>query len=268
MMMTHRKLFHCPSVDCSQTSSRRWNLQTHIRRKHNDRYNELTSKIQHWSVPNDNQPSFSPIHKGLHMNDTFTHSNPIEDVTKQTGAILDSFMEKIRTINELSHLINEFTRNSADDSGINEIAKSLKIQMVSNLFQKRRGVSAKKEKFPTGYRILVCNTCLSECSLKPVFNPIEFEAAIKTDHKCDPKNLFVCQNEEQIMEKRRQVKVLLEDCLSKIVSSRIGGRDAYLKAVKRTKHAFSEEKRRNFKIPANSSLIEERDCIKINHLVT
>ena len=85
--------------------------------------------------------------------------------------------------------------------------------------------------------------------MKPVFYPVEFEAQIKTDHKCDPKNLLG-QNEEQIMEK--------------VVSSRIGGKDAYLRAVKLSKHAFSEEKRRNFKIPRNSSLIEERDCIRVN----
>ena len=99
-------------------------MQIHIKRKHNDRFIELTSKIQHWSAPNDKQHSFSPNHKGLHMNDTFTHPNPIEDITKQTETILDTFTEKIRRINELNHSINEFNRNFAVDSGNNQIANS------------------------------------------------------------------------------------------------------------------------------------------------
>jgi hypothetical protein len=75
-----------------------------------------------------------------------------------------------------------------------------------------------------------------------VFYPIELEGATKTDHKCDPKNLFG-QNEEQIKENRRQLKVFYEDRLSIIVSSRIGQRDAYLKAIKVSKDGFSGEYR-------------------------
>ena len=260
-MMTHRKLFYCPSVGCSQTSGRRWNMQIHIKRKHNDRYVELTSRIQH---PNDKQPSFSPNQKKLHINNTFTHPHPIEDEIKQTETSLDKFVKEIRRLNEFSRSINEFTRNSAADSGINEIARNFQIQMVCNLFQNRRSVPAKKMKLTTGYRISFCDTCVPGCSLKGVFYPIEFEAAIKTEHECDSKDLFDGQNEEQIVEKPRQVKVLLEDYLLKSVSIRLGQKDAYLKAMKLSKHWFSEGRRRNFKIPANKSLIEEKDCIKTN----
>ncbi|MGB7883665.1 MAG: hypothetical protein WBL44_13120 [Nitrososphaeraceae archaeon] len=163
-------------------------MQIHIKRKHNDRFIELTSKIQHRSAPNDKQPSFSPNHKGLHINDTFTHTNPIEDVTKQTETILDTFKEKIRRINEINHSINEFNRNFAVDSNNNQIANSFLIQTF-NSFSHKQSVPAKKETLPTGYRISYCDTCLPGCSLKPVFYPIEFEAQIKTDHKCDIKNL-------------------------------------------------------------------------------
>jgi hypothetical protein len=98
----------------------------------------------------------------------------------------------------------------------------------------------------------------------PVFYPIEVEGITKLDHKCDPKNPFVGQNEEKILKLKRQVNILLRDKLSKIVSSRIGQRDAYLKAVKLSQYAFSEEKRTQLKVPANRYLIEERDCVKIN----
>jgi hypothetical protein len=76
------------------------------------------------------------------MNDTFTHPNPIEDVTKQTETILDTFTEKIRKINELNHLINEFDRNFAVDSGNNQIANRLLIQTF-NLFSHKQSVPAK-----------------------------------------------------------------------------------------------------------------------------
>jgi hypothetical protein len=239
-------------------------MQIHIKKKHGDRYAELASKIQGWSAPDGEQPSFSPNHRRLHMYETPHHLNTSADEIKRPEIFLDKFMEDSRRFNEVSRLINESTRNLSADSIFNEIAKSLLIQTASNLFQGKRSTPSKKETLPTGYQISVCDTCLSGCKLRPVFYPIEFEGATKLDHQCDPKNLYVGQNEEEIPEKRRQVKVLLGDFLSKIVSSRIGQRDAYLKAIELSKHAFSEERRRNFKIPANRSLIEERDCIRIN----
>ena len=100
--------------------------------------------------------------------------------------------------------------------------------------------------------------------MRPVFNPIEFEGVTKLDHRYDPKNLYVDQNGEEILEMKRKVKDLFGEWLSRIVSSRIGQRDAYLKVVKLSQHTFSEETRRNSKLPASRSPIEERDCIKIN----
>ena len=175
-------------------------MQIHIKRKHSDRYAELDPKIQRWSTPNGEQTPFSPHYRGLHVHETPHHLNTSANEIKQTEIIPDKLMENIRRFNEASRLIHESTRNLAADSSINEIAKLSMFHMTSNLFQDRRSVPTKKETLPTGYRISFCDTCLSGCSLKPVFYPIEFEGAIKTDHKCDPKNLFAGQNEEQIME--------------------------------------------------------------------
>jgi hypothetical protein len=52
--MPNRSLYHCPHLGCNQTSTRRWNMQVHIKRRHKD---------GHWSVPTSKQPSFSPNQK-------------------------------------------------------------------------------------------------------------------------------------------------------------------------------------------------------------
>jgi hypothetical protein len=98
----------------------------------------------------------------------------------------------------------------------------------------------------------------------PVFYPIEVEGAIKLVHNCNDENLFAGQTEDEILRIKRQAKDLLGDRLKKAVTSRIGQRDASLKAVKLSRQAFSEDVRKKLKLPANRSLIEERDSIKIN----
>jgi hypothetical protein len=198
------------------------------------------------------------------MYETPHRLNTSADEIKRHEIFPDKFMENIRRLNEVSRLINESTRNLSADSIFNEIAKSLLIQTASNLFQGNRSTPSKKETLPTGSQISFCDTCLSGCNLRPVFYPIESVGATKLDHQCDPKNLYVGQNEEEILEMKCQVKDMLGDSLSKLVSSRIGQRDAYLKAMELSQHTFSEETRRNLKLPANRFLIEERDCIKIN----
>ena len=100
--------------------------------------------------------------------------------------------------------------------------------------------------------------------MRPVLYPIEFEVVAKLVHKCDPKNLFTGQNGEEILEKKRQLKDSLGNGLSEVTSSRIGQKEAYLKGAKLSQHAFSEETRIRCRLPPNRSLIEERDCIKIN----
>jgi len=143
-------------------------------------------------------------------------------------------------------------------------------QIFSDSFQGTRTMPAKKEILPSGYRISFCDTCLSGCELRAALYPIELEAITKLVHECDSDKLFIGQNqnEEEILEKKRQVQAFLGDNLSQIVSFRIGQRDAYLKVMKLSQNAFSEsseETRRIWaKLPTNRSRIEERDCIKFD----
>jgi hypothetical protein len=184
---------------------------------------------------------------------------------------MDKTLETIRAFNEYLRLLNElneFNRSTVDPSS--EVAKFLMYQAF-NLFRGKHSNPAKKETMPAGYRISFCDTCLSGCKLTPVLSyPIKIEAVTKLGHECDSKNLFIGQNQnqnkEEILENKRQVKVFLEDGLLRIVRSRIGQGDAHLKALKLSQQAFSEEVRKKIKLPANRSLIEEGDSIKINLL--
>jgi hypothetical protein len=152
---------------------------------------------------------------------------------------------------------------SAAGSLVSETAKSLLIQMISNLFQGKRSTSTRKEIPATGYRTTHCDKCLWG-SFESVFNPILVEGVTKLIHNCKNENLLDGQNKEDILRIKNEGKAQLENQLSKAVISRIGQRAACLKAVKLSRQAFSEEVRKKLKVPVNRSLIEERDSIKIN----
>ncbi len=252
-------------------------MHIHIMRKHGGMHAEMTPKTGSWSIPNSQQPSSFPNYWDSHAYEKMTHHpNTLTDEIKKTEIFQDTILESLRRISETNRLMNElFIR--PPQSNLNETDKLFMIQIVSDLLQgsrttptNRHTVPTKKEVLPSGYQISFCDTCLSGCKLRPVLlYPIDFEAITKLIHKCDSKKLFIGQNqnqnEEEILEKKRQVKVLLGDNLSQIVSSRIGQRDAYLKAVKLSQNAFSEETQRKWKkLPPDRSLIEEKECINFN----
>jgi hypothetical protein len=263
------KLYHCPYAGCNQTSTRLWNMQIHINRKHSMSHSKLAPRVRRQSFPNGEQNIFSRSHQGIetsnqHVYEPYYSVNSSSTEVKNPETILDKGLENLRKIIEAGRLMEELTRNPVAESISNHVAKLLLGQMASNSFQGKRSIPSKKETLPTGYRISFCDTCLLGSKLIPVFYPIEVEGITKPDHKCNPKNPFVAKNEEEIEEKKHQLKVLLRDMLLDVVKSRIGQRDAYLNAVILSQHAFSEEVRRKLKLPANRHLIEEKDCIKIN----
>lgn len=241
-------------------------MYTHIRRKHNGRHPESAPKVGRSRAASDDgvQPPSSMNHGEATEPSNYMHEvpcclNTFASEVKKTETILDQFLENISRINEASRLLNESRQNSADSS-FNEIAKSLMVQMACNSFQGKHSMSPKKVMLPTGYQISLCDTCLSGCNLGPVFYPIEVEGVTKLNHKCDPKNSLVGKTEEEILGMKLQLQVFL----SKVVSSRVGHRDAYLKILKLSQNAFSKERQSTLKLPANRSIIEEKDCIEIN----
>jgi hypothetical protein len=49
----------------------------------------------------------------------------------------------------------------------------------------------KNDNPPVGFRISLCEKCLSGCHLRPIFYPIEFWALLKPTHECDSKTLVM-----------------------------------------------------------------------------
>jgi hypothetical protein len=181
--MPNRSLYHCPYPGCNQTSTRRWNMGIHIKRRHKD---------GRQSIPTDKQPSFSSNQREAaeasnhYMYGPTYRLNTSVDEGKNAESMLDKNLETFRKFLELS---NESARNSAAGSMVSEIAKSLMIQMFSNLPQGKRNKSTKKEILATGYRTTHCDKCLSG-SIEPVFNPIVVEGVTKLVHNCKNENLL------------------------------------------------------------------------------
>ena len=232
-------------------------MQVHIKRRHKD---------GHWSVPTGKQPSLSPNQKEAETSSQYMYGPPDRlntsvDEGKNTETSLDKNLETFRKFHDFRRLSAESGRNLAADSWVTEISKFLMIQMFSTPHQ--GNVPTRKVKLPTGYQVSFCDKCLSG-SIRPVFYPIEVEGATKLVHDCKDENFFADQTEEEFKRIKRQAKDLLGERLSKAVNSRIGQGDARLKAVKLSQQAFSEDVRKKLKLPANRSLIEERDSIKVN----
>jgi hypothetical protein len=243
-------------------------MHIHIKRKHGGRQPVSASIDGNRSVLNSVQsPSF--LHHGkftessAYMYDVpYRQNTPIDGVEK-IEKIQNQIMENIRRLSEVSRLLPEFTQLGSANSSLNEIVKSLMIQMVSNCNQKKENMPIKNDKLPVGFRISLCEKCLSGCHLRPVFYPIEFWALLKPIHECDSKTL-VLQNDKNVSNMTNQVEDKLLNYLEKFVFSRIGQKDVYLKIVDVPTQFFIEERRSRWKLPPNTVPIEEDDCTKID----
>jgi hypothetical protein len=192
------KLYHCPYAGCNQTSTRRWNMQIHMNRKHSMSHSKLAPEVRRPSFPYGEQNFFSRSHKDIeasnqHVYEPYNRLNSSSAEAKNPETILDKGLENLRKIIEARRLMEELTRNPVAESISNQVAKLLLGQMASNSFQGKRSMPGKKETLPTGYRISFCDTCLIGIKLIPVFYPIEVEGITKPDHKCNPKDPFVAK---------------------------------------------------------------------------
>jgi hypothetical protein len=266
--MTSGRLIYCPYAGCSQTSKRPWNMRIHIKRKHGGRQSASASIDGSRSALNSVQ-SLSFLNHGkftessAYMYDVpYRQNKPIDDVEK-IEKIQNQLMENIRRLSEVRRLLPEFTQHGTANSSLNEIVKLLMIQMVPNWNRKKENMPIKNDRLPVGFRISLCEKCLSGCHLRPVFYPIEFWALLKPIHECDSKAL-VLQNDKNVSNLTNQVEEKLVNYLEKIVFSKIGQKDVYLKIVDVRTQFFIEEIRSRWKLPPNTVPIEENDCTKID----
>jgi hypothetical protein len=140
------------------------------------------------------------------------------------------------------------------------------VSMASNIFQKNNAAAvAKNVQLPTGYRVSLCDMCLSGGRVERAFYPVIYEALLKFSHVCDPKSLTAAQSSQDFQRKKGQVQDFLVRDLTKVVDSRIGHGDAYLKIARAPPQIFTDEEiRRKVKLLPNRSLIDEEDCIEFN----
>lgn len=172
-------------------------------------------------------------------------------------------MENIRRLSEVSRLLPEFTQHGSANSSLNEIFKSLMIQMVSNCNRKKENMQIKNDHPPVGFRI---------SAMWKVFIRLPFAAYILSyrilgfikanswmwlQYSCNAKWHECFKHDKS---SRREITKLLE----KVVFSRIGQKDVYLKIVDVPTQFFIEERRSRWKLPSNTVPIEENDCTKID----
>lgn len=99
--------------------------------------------------------------------------------------------------------------------------------------------------------------------MRPIFYPIEFWALLKPTHECDY-NTLVMQNDMNASNMTNQVEEKLLNYLEKVIFSKIGQKDVYLKIVDVPTQFFIEERSSRWKLPPNTVPIEENDCTKID----
>jgi hypothetical protein len=265
--MPSGKLYHCPYFGCNQTSSRRWNMDIHIKRKHGIERPASTYTTDRRSVlnrPDSAQycrESFRPCDS---MHDPYHHPD-LDSPPRKEESAQDRLMATISKNNEYMRLLIESRELSTRVSGFNLPQSLFATLVTSTSFQSKQNMHTKKVILPTGYRVSFCDSCFSGCKSRPVSYPIEFEGLTKLTHECNPKDYFLDRSVEEISEIKSQIQVQSINILTKVVDSRIGQGEAYLKIVKvLPPRLFPEEWRRTLKLPANRSLIEEKDCIEID----
>lgn len=192
----------------------------------------------------------------------------LEPIHLQEETAQGRLMATISEINESMSLMNESREHlmRLSDSQIPQIPQSLFMGLMAfNSLQSKHNVHSKKVRLPTGYQVAFCDRCFSGCEFRSVYYPIEFEGMTKLIHKCNPKKSFLDQSAEDISRIKSQIQVKLMDYLTKEVNFRIGQGEAYLKFKKvLPSRFFSEELRTMLKLPADRSLIEEKDCIEVD----
>lgn len=222
-MTRNQKGWLCPY--CSQTSSRHWNLEIHIKRKHNG--------IGH------------PIEAGLTTNDISTNGKFASDANRMkvihpVSSRVGLKKEESRTINSSDNLLQDIRKNndivsewikfqnlsrisssSQQDILIANLLMSQFLSTFSKPFSKPKAsqnstnittnnanLPEENNGLPVGYRIVSCNRCVSENRLEPIFTSVEAEALTKVINLCDLEHIASkedqCAKNSPIFIKQRQ----------------------------------------------------------------
>lgn len=126
-----------------------------------------------------------------------------------------------------------------------------------------------------GYRVRVCNTCLSGNSLELIPpDSIEFETLTKVHHMCEQGNLTSSTLQESVRDNPniREAQNNLFTTLTNVVDIRIGHQEGEVSICLRAQEVFKREHQLllqslgNKRLPENRSWIEEEDYIELDDI--
>jgi hypothetical protein len=155
--MPSGKLYRCPYFGCNQTSSRRWNLEIHIKRNHSSE--SLASTYIHDSRSIFQGPEPARNYRESIRPAGYTHHNHYhipnhlraDPPSRKEETAQGRLMATISEINESMRLMNE-SREHLMRLSDSQISQSLFMGLMAfNFLQSKHNVHSKKVRLPTGY---------------------------------------------------------------------------------------------------------------------
>jgi hypothetical protein len=229
-----RKLWKCPQ--CPQTSSRRWNVEVHIKRWHDgighpiETTSSSASSIADMQLaPNVNSteigknvypgPSYNRRYLEVNQNINRVEKEPISS----TGSS-ENFKKILYEDNEILRLLAErqdHVRRLSPSLSQQSMISLLPPQLLPNIFQ--TNIIWGSDRLPTGYRVRFCNRCLDGNMWEPVFTSTQTEALSKemVGHYCMPEAIAALDQKQNKVDLMRRVQGELFSLLLYIVSLRI-----------------------------------------------
>lgn len=168
LLMPSGKLYRCPYYGCNQTSSRRWNLDIHIKRNHSSESPASTHIHDSRSIFQGPEPARNyreSIRPGRYTHNDYHIPNRLraDPPSRKEETAQDRLTTTISEINESMRLMNESRELSMRLSG-SQIPWSLFMGLMAfNSLQSKHNVHRKKVRLPTGYRVGFCDRCFSGC---------------------------------------------------------------------------------------------------------
>jgi hypothetical protein len=293
----------CPH--CPQRSHRHWNIQTHIKRKHDaigqpvkagsSTFNNNTSSGQFVSETMDyvkkdnyqNTPSWNP-NVGYYNNKPSSFSRlPQKEEESQNTDPIDNMLPLIRKCNEFLREYVEFRdlsrRLPSNPSQSPVMMANIPISSslpssLSNLNNiQTNNNMINNNRLPIGYQVRFCNKCLPGNRLEPIFaSSLEMEALTKVNHICEAESLASSIQQEHLKNSSTNIineaQAYLVSYLIRVINLRIGQQeggeevDVHLKAQELNSPKLLLQHMGNKKLPENRSWIEEEDCIDLGNI--
>ena len=254
------KKWACPH--CEQTSNRHWNLQTHIKRRHDKLGDPVRVEKEYGQDTSQTSYRYHQTGYSLHSKETTTKAHSLD------SDLLDPFLPTLRKCVEFSDLMRRISLSQP----IQMDNMLLWLTLLSSNFQKNNN---KIGELPTGYRVRICNNCLSGNCCEPVFWPLEFETLTKIKHTCSETEtdglLTIQQDPKYNQNNIREAQEKLLFVLRQVVNTRIiqqgqGDRQLRLNALEFESPQSLLPHVGNKKLPDNKSWIEEEDYIDLGEI--